>query len=328
MSREGKASPAGLAFVILPAILRRYAFKKFRLDSHTVICFRVKLSSEMHMCKEELMLKIGDFSKLSRISIRMLRYYDETGLLVPELVDDCTGYRYYSEKQLPRAGMIRAFKEFGFGLAVIGEILDKYQDPARMEQFLAVKRKELEEEQIKLSEKLRLIDSALKWLGKDGKIMDYSVTLKTMPERYVASVRQVIPAYDRESMLWEILNKETASLNIQEASPCYGIAVFHDGEHKESDPDVEIQIAVTGRYRDTEHVKFKTVPEMQIASSTYKGSYEQITGVNKAVANWIVENGYDFAGKSFCIYHVSPAQTSDPEELVTEVCFPVRRKEA
>lgn len=45
------------------------------------------------------MLKIGDFSKLSRISIRMLRHYDEIGLLVPASTDSFTGYRYYGEAQ-------------------------------------------------------------------------------------------------------------------------------------------------------------------------------------------------------------------------------------
>ena len=104
------------------------------------------------------------------------------------------------------------------------------------------------------------------------------------------------------------------------------MAIFHDEGHKEHDPDVEIQSAVVGKYQDTEHVKFKTVPPIQIASATYKGSYDQISRVNAAVANWVVENGYDFDGKSFCIYHVSPGQTSDPEELVTEVCFPVKKK--
>ena len=58
----------------------------------------------------------------------------------------------------------------------------------------------------------------------------------------------------------------------------------------------------------------------------YKGSYDQISRVNAAVADWVVANGYDFDGKSFCIYHVSPSQTDNPEELVTEVCFPVRKK--
>lgn len=46
------------------------------------------------------MLKIGDFSGLSRVSIRMLRYYDEVGLLKPDKINDFTGYRYYNEEQL------------------------------------------------------------------------------------------------------------------------------------------------------------------------------------------------------------------------------------
>ena len=69
------------------------------------------------------MIKIGDFSKLSRISIRMLRHYAETGLLAPEKIDPFTGYRYYSEAQLPIANRITALKDMGFGLAAIGEIL-------------------------------------------------------------------------------------------------------------------------------------------------------------------------------------------------------------
>ena len=60
------------------------------------------------------MLKIGDFSKLARISIRMLRYYDENGLLQPKTIDRFTGYRYYGEDQLPQAERIRALREMGF----------------------------------------------------------------------------------------------------------------------------------------------------------------------------------------------------------------------
>lgn len=104
------------------------------------------------------------------------------------------------------------------------------------------------------------------------------------------------------------------------------MAIFHDKGFKEHDTDIEIQSCVVGKYQDTEHVKFKTVPPIQIASATYKGSYEQISKVNEAVANWVVENGYDFDGAAFNIYHVSPAQTSDPEKMVTEVCYPVKKK--
>ena len=245
------------------------------------------------------MLRIGDFSKLSRISIRMLRHYDEIGILHPESVDNFTGYRYYSESQLPLVGRIQALKSLGFGLSVIKEILVKYEDVREMKRFLLVKRKELEGEAREIRQKLQFLDSTLKWLRKDGNLMDYNVTLKTVPQRYVASVRQVIPAYDREGMLWEIMCRELAGQNVQQAVPCYGMAIFHDEGHKEHDPDVEIQSAVVGTYQDTEHVKFKTVPPIQVASATYKGSYDQIARVNKAVADWVVANGYDFDGKSF-----------------------------
>ena len=116
------------------------------------------------------MLRIGDFSKLSRISIRMLRHYDEIGILHPESVDDFTGYRYYSESQLPLAGRIQALKSLGFGLSVIKEILVKYEDVREMKRFLLVKRKELEEEALETRQKLMLLDSTLKWMRKDGKI--------------------------------------------------------------------------------------------------------------------------------------------------------------
>lgn len=257
----------------------------------------------------------------------MLRHYDEIGVLHPANVDNLTGYRYYSEAQLPVAGSIQSLKSLGFGLSVIKEILHKYEDAREMERFLLVKKKELEEEAMVTQQKLQFLDSTLRWLRKDGNLMDYNVTLKTIPERYVASVRQVIPAYDQEGILWELMCRELEPQKVQQAEPCYGIAIFHDEGHKEHDPDVEIQSSVVGEYQDTEHVKFKTVPPLQIASATYKGSYEQIARVNAAVANWVVENGYDFDGKSFCIYHVSPSHTSDPEELVTEVCFPVRKKQ-
>lgn len=48
------------------------------------------------------MFKIGEFSKLSQVSVRMLRYYDEQGLLPPAKVDQETGYRFYHVSQLSK----------------------------------------------------------------------------------------------------------------------------------------------------------------------------------------------------------------------------------
>jgi len=272
------------------------------------------------------MLKIGDFSKLSRISIRMLRHYDEIGLLEPRNTDHFTSYRYYSEDQLPVAGRITALKEMGFSLATILEILKNYDNPQALAGFLEIKQSDVQAEHEETGRRLLLLETAIKRLRKDDTAMNYNVILKTLPERYVASVRKVIPAYDQEGMLWNILMTETASMKLQPADNCLGLAVFHDKEFKENDVDVEIQTAVKGPCQNTEHVVFKTVPAIEIASITYKGSYGQITEVNQAAANWINDNGYEFHGAMFCIYHVSPAQTQNPDDLVTEVCYPVKRK--
>ncbi|WMI80008.1 MerR family transcriptional regulator [Anaerotignum sp. MB30-C6] len=272
------------------------------------------------------MLKIGDFSKLSRISIRMLRYYDERGLLMPNTIDDFTGYRYYTEDQLQIASRIVALKDMGFALSVIAEILKSYDNPQSLAKFLAVKQAEVQAEVEETSRRLRLLETAIKRLRKDDTAMNYNVNLKTLPQRYVASVRKVLPAYDQESLLWNIMMTETAPLKMQFAENSYSMAIFHDEGHKERDLDVEIQGSVKGNYENTENVVFKTVPAIEIASATYNGSYDQITAVNQAVANWMRDNGYQINGAMFCIYHVSPAQAQNPDEFVTEVCYPVKKK--
>jgi len=63
-----------------------------------------------------------------------------------------------------------------------------------------------------------------------------------------------------------------------------------------------------------------------VASATYKGTYEQLTVVNQSVAAWVRDNCYELNGAMFCIYHVSPAQTKNPDEFVTEVCYSIKKK--
>lgn len=271
------------------------------------------------------MLKIGEFSKLSRISIRMLRHYDEIGLLMPENIDPFTGYRYYSETQLITAGRINALKAMGFKLCGAAELLKVWEDRAALERCLLNQREEARLRAEAAARRVRLLDTALERLRKDEP-MKYDVTVKTIPERYVASVRQVIPNYDLEGSLWSIFMSETAHMRIQDGDPCLCVALFYDGEYKERDVDVEIQKSVKGTYPDTEHVKFKTMPQVEVASAVCKGGYDQISEVNAAVAAWVEANGYTYNGVAFNIYHVSPHETKNPEEFVTEVCYPVRKK--
>lgn len=272
------------------------------------------------------MLKIGDFSKLSRISIRMLRHYDAVGLLVPESVDSFTGYRHYSEAQLPLAGRINALRDMGFGLSTVSQLLKSYGDPVSFQRCLEIKKSELESQAAETARRLLLLETAIERMGKDGTAMTYNVTRKTLPERYVASVRQIIPHYRDEGRLWQILCTETEPLHMQNGDPCYTLAIFYDEGFKEENVDVEVQKSVAGSYQDTAHVRFKTVPPVEIASATYQGSYEAVTEANMAVANWIRDNGYEIDGLSFCIYHVSPHESANPDDWVTEVCYPIRKK--
>lgn len=82
-------------------------------------------------------LKIGEFSKPPRISVRMLRHYDEIGLLKPTEIDRFTDYRYYREDQLPTAGRIAALKDMGLSLADIVKILEIYDDREQLDRFFS-----------------------------------------------------------------------------------------------------------------------------------------------------------------------------------------------
>ena len=122
--------------------------------------------------------------------------------------------------------------------------------------------------------------------------------------------------------------KETADQNLTPANPCLAFGIFHDAEYKERGVDVEIQMTVEGNYHDTEHVRFKTEPAVCVASAIHYGSYETISDASAAVAAWVEKNGYQMCGVMFNVYHVSPHETQNPDELVTEVCIPVKRRDS
>ena len=271
------------------------------------------------------MLKIGEFSKLSRVSVRMLRHYDEIGLLKPAEIDRFTDYRYYREDQLPTAGRIAALKEMGFSLADIVRILEVYDDREQLEQFFSARREELERSLQDTEYKLTLLDAARKRLRKEED-MSYNVIVKTVPERYAATIQMTIPRYEDEGMIWGKLAEETWRMNLVEDEPCLCAVTYLDGEYKEENVEMMAWKTVKGSYPDTEHVKFRTFPEVTVASCTYQGSYTQITEVYAAVIAWMEANGYEPAGPMFNIYHVSPHETQNPEEFVTEICYPVKKK--
>ena len=253
----------------------------------------------------------------------MLRYYDEIGLLKPAQIDEYTGYRYYDESQLPKIGMIRSFKELGFSLSDIVKMIDACDDHEKLDAYYAKRQLELTKQAEITAHRMMLLDTARKRLRKE-QTMSYNVSVKTIPERYAATVHTVIPHYEDEGLVWQILCEETDDMNMIPADPCLVAAEFPDDEFKEENVEIFAWKTVKGSYPDTEHVKFKTLPAVKVASCVVYGGYEQMPEVYGAVIAWVKENGYEPDGAMFNIYHVSPHETQDPDEFITEVCYPVK----
>ena len=107
------------------------------------------------------------------------------------------------------------------------------------------------------------------------------------------------------------------------ASAIIAYMTYLDGEYKEENVEIIVSMSVKGKYQDTEHVKFKTLPPVKVASCIVKGCYHQMGEAYATVVSWIKDNGYKINGPMFNIYHVGPVQTQNPNEFVTEACFPV-----
>ena len=90
------------------------------------------------------MLKIGEFSRLSQVTIKTLHHYDELGLLKPARIDPTTNYRFYTVEQLPRIHRIMALKEMGLSLEQIGLLLEKDLSTEEMRGMLRMQQAQIQ----------------------------------------------------------------------------------------------------------------------------------------------------------------------------------------
>ena len=127
-----------------------------------------------------LCLKSEIFSKLTRVSVRMLRYYDETGLFPPARVDDFTNYRYYSAAQIERLNLIVSLRDLGFNVVDIAAVIAE-ESTEKQREMLIGKRGEIKENISQEREMLRKIDSAINNLDKEKINMSYNIKTKSVP---------------------------------------------------------------------------------------------------------------------------------------------------
>ena len=276
------------------------------------------------------MFRIGEFSKLAMVSVRMLRHYDEIGLLTPDTVDPYTGYRYYSASQLAVIGRIQLLKEMGISLSQITKMLELLDQPQKLESFLQMRHLELQQQQQQLSCQLSLVQSAIERLRKEQTMKQFHVEKRTFPRMKVACLRKVLPTYADEHQLWAQMNHAFQLLDPGKKmfeNKC-AMAVFFDEGFREQDVDVEIRVQLSDDFvidqPPVNEVCFGILPPVTAATVMLNGSYDQIGHVYEEIAQWVEEHHFQMQGPMFNIYHVSPAMDPDPDNWVTEVCVPLK----
>jgi len=264
------------------------------------------------------MLKIGDFSKLSHVSIKALRLYDQMGLLKPVDIDKFTGYRYYSAHQLPRLNRILALKDLGFSLEQISKLLDEIS-PAQIQGMLQLKQAELQRLVAEEQARLQRVAVRLQQIEQEDKMPDYDVVLKTVAPIKVAAIREIIPSFHAIAGLYHELLEYLQHQGVKESRYCAGI--WHDTAYKETDIDWEFAIAVEALC-SSDRIKVYELPRVEMACVVHNGSYNTINRAYAALPVWIEANGYKIAGSNREVYIVGGDQ-QDNESYVTEVQFPV-----
>ena len=119
------------------------------------------------------MIKIGEFSKLSHLTIKALRFYEREGLLKPASVDEWNNYRFYETSQLETAAKIKSYRQLGLSVEEIKAVFAG----ADVKGILQEKIISLKKEKNLIESRLSIINSIM-----EDKEMKYQVTEKVIPE--------------------------------------------------------------------------------------------------------------------------------------------------
>lgn len=270
------------------------------------------------------MYRIGMFSKINKITIKTLRYYDEMGLLKPAYVDEENGYRYYTSDQLPVIHRIRTLRQIGFTIDEINMILKGIS----IEKIFEQRKKEIE---ASIEESKRQVSQINYYLQnfKEDFTMKYEVLIKELPEVIVYSKRMILKDYKDYFDVIPAIGKEITEANpeLKCSVPEYCFNIYHDGEYKERDIDIEFCEAVTKMGKDTESIKFKKMAKVDSAACVmYKGPYDTIGEAYSSVYKWIEENGYVPSDNPRESYIDGIWNKENPNEWLTEIQVPIKKK--
>ena len=288
------------------------------------------------------MLRIGEFSNLSRVSVKTLHHYDDIGLLQPAHIDAQTGYRYYEAVQLTRLMRIRALKELGFSLDDITLLLRP--DLTEVERApIVTRRREEQEKQVQTEQQrlLRLQRLAVTTEGEtegetDGeqaamRTAQLPIFYKPLPALRVASWRAPARARPEAQLEQEITARFLAMAAFLQAHNIRmtgaGVMLWHDAEWQEEVTDAEaatpIELPLTSALPPHATIRASELPPIPLAACvTYRGSAQggQAQAAYIALADGLQAQGFRLDGPRRDVTLHYDFLTGD---RVVEVQFPV-----
>ena len=272
------------------------------------------------------MFKIGEFSRLTWVPVKTLRYYDELGLLKPVEVDPFTSYRYYSASQLPRLNRILVLKDLGLTLEQIRLILEEDLTAEQLRGMLYRRQAELRQQIEEGQEMLARVESRLQQIDLEGRMTTMDVVIKRVPPMWVASVRGVIASYPEQGALWNELETALRLKGLKPNGACF--TIYHDEEYVDRNINAEVCEPVDGPAELSGRARIYELPGCEtMACYVYHGPFNGLSNAYSELLTWLSDNGYQISGVGREIYvHTGSGVTrQDDPAYITEIQFPVTK---
>ncbi|MGY2002639.1 MerR family transcriptional regulator [Blastococcus sp. SYSU DS1024] len=261
------------------------------------------------------MLAIGEFSRLTHLSVRTLRRYHDAGLLEPATVDPASGYRYYTAEQIPTAQVIHRLRELDVPLPDVQRIL-RSPDPHTRAGLVADHLLRLESE----LERTRAAVASLRRLLRPEPA-PLQVELRSVAATTVAAVEDEV-AHD-EVLAWYA--GAMAELDAAVEGPTGAPGTLCDNALFERGRGHVLVYLPTAHPPRQGRVHPVTLPAVELAVTTHVGEHDDIDVTYGELGAWVVANALAVAGPVRETYLVGPRDTADPSAWRTEIGWPVFR---
>lgn len=242
------------------------------------------------------MFKIGEFSRLSRVSVRMLRHYDQLGLLTPSQTDSFTGYRYYTADQLPRLNRILALRDLGFSLEQILGMLDENLSTDQMLGMLKVKRAQVEEQLHLEKQRLDRLEVRIRQMsGAPGRAA-YDVILRNIESELVATYREVAADDDRIQQMFDSVEVYVSQFE-QARADKPPLTIYYDEEYRDKEMDAEVAVPLRYAIPENDLIRVRQLPRLSnVACVVHVGDYGMIDQAYNALLAWIEDHHFQMTG--------------------------------